>query len=128
LELKNNSNLFINVFRHIVCSLIALTPFQFCAEFDQHRQMLDTAAIAASVAVDSLITQSLMLFGNIGRCLAARAGSHHQRRQGARLDRLGRFDSGQRFNLQLVSRYRSCRREAGYEFHDSNPGRFIALE
>jgi len=107
----------INMFRYIVRSLITLAPIYFRAQLDQHRQMFEAAAIKPAFPVNMRIMPSLLISGGLGRSFMPRVRLHHQRRQGARLNRFGTSNPCQGFHFRTGFRRGFWREKAGHILH-----------
>ena len=111
------SNFLIDMLRQISPSLFLPTAIYSRAQFDQDRQVFDTTAVRPAFSVNLRIVTPLLLPGMVSGCFGSRVSLHHQRRQGTRLNRLGRFDSSQRFQFQTLFRYRYRWRKTGHKSH-----------
>ena len=67
--------------------------------------MLDAATVRSAFTVNMCIVTLLLRLDKVKRCFKSLMSLRYQRRQGALLNRLDRFNAGQRFHPEIIFLY-----------------------
>ena len=92
--------------RQICPSLFLPAAIYSRAQFDQNRQVFDTAAVRSALSLKRRIVTPLLLPGMVAGRFGSHVSLYYQRRLGTRLNRPDRFDTSQRLQFQILFRYR----------------------